>query len=144
MVVSTYFLFSPRILGKMIQFDECAYFLMGWNSTSGKLVVWDSNRGAPKSQSLSFSGIQSESKPPGPKPPINHWVSLGEKTWSVEAVEAKALDIFCCQGLVSRSEEGHRPHSLMSQWWGKFSHASHGRVPISLGGPLFFSQKKHP
>ena len=25
----------------------------------------------------------------------------------------------------------------MSQWWRKFSHASHGRVSIFLGGPLF-------
>ena len=37
------------------------------NRWSG-LVVWDSE-GTPKQQSLSFSGILSESKPPGPKPP---------------------------------------------------------------------------
>ena len=57
------------------------------NRWSG-LVVWDSE-GTPKQQSLSFSGILSESKPPGPKPPtqtINwntcvSWVPYQTPSW---------------------------------------------------------------
>ena len=40
------------------------------------LVVWDLNRGTPKNPNpFHFRGFQ-ESKPPGPKPTIKHWLNL--------------------------------------------------------------------
>ena len=47
------------------------------DSTNSKLVVWvlvvwDSNRGTPKNPNPFHKGTLSESKPPGPKPPIYH------------------------------------------------------------------------
>ncbi len=58
------------------------WFMLSF-STIGYGLVWDSNRGThgytQESKSLSFSGIQSESKPPGPKPTINRDLIFHDK-----------------------------------------------------------------
>ncbi len=56
--------------GGMGHDDVTMWKLLVWG-----LVVWDSNRGIPKNpNSFHFRGFLSESKPPGPKPTINHWL----------------------------------------------------------------------
>ncbi len=113
----------PRIAWKGLWFVCCH---MWGSSTSGKACcfgAWpgglgfESGYGPQESQSLSFSGIRSESKPPlGPKPTSQtiSWVlwcssvgiSFGTWRWTVEG-KIRTLnplwesDFYMCQGLNS-------------------------------------------
>ena len=61
--------FSPKISPKVGQGSATFFFLLVGSTPGG--LGFESGY-TQESQSLSFSGILSESKPPGPKPTINH------------------------------------------------------------------------